>query len=273
MLTSQKRLLFVGLALSIFIPSASPAHAQPSVDPFGVSGRPSTWNVVLGAGGAMRPTFEGSDRYFVTPFPMVSVTYRDMISLDVSGLNAYWRHEGLQIGGGLTYNLGRTTSNGGVFAQGDERLSGLGDIPAALGLRGFVNYRLGPVMLGTTVTKFLADGNDGTLVDASIGIPYKIGDRTMVNGRVFATWADQNYMQTYFGVTPGQALTSNYAIYEASSGIKNFGLSVGINHRLTANWLVMANATVTQLTGYAQGSPLTVSDTNASFLATIGYRF
>jgi MipA family protein len=193
--------LVFGLIAAFLSPSPS-AHGQPADDPFAAGGKPSAWAVMLGAGAAIRPTFEGSDRYFVSPVPLVSINYNDMISLDTSGLSAYWRKAGLQIGGGLTYNLGRRQGGNNVFTPGDERLNGLGDIPAAPGLRAFANYQLGPVVLGATLTKYLAEGNNGLLIDALVEMPYRLGERTTVTGRVFATWADQSYMQTWFGVTP-----------------------------------------------------------------------
>lgn len=249
------------------------AHGQPANDPFAAYSKPSAWAVTLGAGVAVRPTFEGSDRYFVSPVPLVSINYNDMISLDTSGLSAYWRTGGLQIGGGLTYNLGRLQGSNSVFTPGDERLYGLGDIPAAAGLRAFANYKLGPVVLGATLTKYLAEGNNGLLIDALVEMPYRLGERTTVTGRLFATWADQSYMQTWFGVTPGQSVTSGYATYQAESGIKNFGLGVNLRHQLGTSWMISADARLSRLTGSADYSPISVSNVNMSFLTMLGYRF
>jgi len=61
----------------------------------------------------------------------------------MGGLSAYWRHENFRIGGGLTFSAGRQ-ENSGAFHQGDDRLFGMGEIPAALGIKGFAEYRLGP---------------------------------------------------------------------------------------------------------------------------------
>lgn len=259
-------------SLVLFSAGTWPAHAQPMNDPFATNGKGKEWAVTVGAGAALRPTYEGSDRYFVTPLPVVSAVWRDMVALDLSGLNAYWRFDGLQVGGGLTFNLGRTQASG-LFAQGDSRLAGLGDIPAALGFRAFVNYRLGPVVLGTTLTKFVADGNDGLLIDASVGVPWRIDDRLMVMGRLFATWADSSYTQTYFGVTATQSANSGYAIYSAGSGLKNVGLAIGANYRLTTSWTASVNAQVTQLMDYAAGSPFAFSDTGVMLITTLAYRF
>lgn len=249
-----------------------PAAGQPLNDPFAAGRTGKDWQVTLGVGGALRPSYEGSDTYVVTPLPYLNVVWRDAIALDPFGINAYWRFNGLQIGGGLTYNFGRTQS-GGLFAPGNWRLNGLGDIPTALGIRGFVNYKLGPILLGSTLTKFVTDGNSGLLVDTSIGVPWRIDDRLMVMGRAFATWADSTYMQTYFGISDAQSINSGYSVYSAGSGIKNFGLEVRANYQFSSNWLVSTSARVSQLAGYAADSPISVSDTAFTLITTIGYRF
>jgi outer membrane protein len=270
-MTIQAKLLLAA-AVSMAFLAATPAAAQPMNDPFATRGSGKDWAVTLGVGGALRPTYEGSDTYFVTPLPLVSVVWRDMIALDPSGLNAYWRFDGLQVGGGLTFSLGRT-QNAGLFTQGNWRLNGLGDIPAAPGVRGFVNYKLGPVILGSTLTKFVADGNSGLLIDATIGVPWRIDDRLMVMGKIFATWADSTYMQTYFGVNGTQSINSGYPVYGTSSGIKNVGLGIMANYRFATSWTVSANAQVSQLASYAAGSPISVSDTAFTLITTLGYRF
>jgi MipA family protein len=230
------------------------------------------WDVTLGVGGGVRPTYMGSDQYRVMPLPLVNIVWRDTIALDNRGLNAYWRADSLTIGGGLTFDPGRTQSSG-AFSQGDGRLNGMGDIPAALGVKGFASYKLGPVMFETGVTKLTADGNNGVLVDFGIGAPVRISDRTMLMGRVFTTWADQNYMQQYFGVTGQQSANSGYARYDASSGFRDIGIGLGLRQKLDTNWTLGVNGGVQFLTGDAAASPLTRSNTNFSLFSTIAYRF
>lgn len=265
-------LLAAGASLAFLAAAVMPAAAQPLNDPFATKGAIKDWSVTLGIGGVLGPTYEGSDSYFVMPLPLVNVVWRDTVALDPSGLNAYWRFNGLQVGGGLTFNMGRTQS-GGLFGPGNWRLNGLGDIPAALGVRGFVNYKLGPVLLGSTLTKFLAEGNSGLLVDTSIAVPWRIDDRLMLMGRIFATWADATYMQTFFGVNAIQSVNSAYAPFNATSGIKNVGLEVRANYRVSPNWMFSTNARVSQLASSAADSPISVSDTAFSLMTSIGYRF
>jgi outer membrane protein len=230
------------------------------------------WDVTLGAGAVLRPTYEGSDRYIVSPVPYANVTWRDTISLGMNGLSAYWRHDNLRVGGGLTFDSGRQ-QNTGAFHQGDDRLLGMGDIPAALGVKGFADYKLGLVNLNASITKFTANGNDGVLVNFGVALPYKLTDTTTVTARVSADWADQNYMQTYFGVTPTQSQNSGYSQYNAGAGIKDVGIGLGLTHRFDEHWLLAVDARVTRLTGDAENSPIVFSKTGASIMSAIAYHF
>lgn len=230
------------------------------------------WDVTLGAGAAVRPTYEGSDRYTASPIPFVNVIWRDAVSLGVDGLSAYARLADLRVGAGLTYGVGRTQSTG-AFQQGDDRLYGMGDIPAALGLKGFAEYRLGPVVLNASVTKFTASGNDGVLVNFGAALPYKLTEATYVTARVSANWADDSYMQTYFGVTPWQSANSGYAQYRAGASIKDVSFGLGVNHMFDRNWGILVDARITQLTGDAENSPIVFSKTQAIGLMALKYRF
>jgi len=76
------------VALACFLPDD--ALAQDDL-------RHKTWDVTLGAGAALLPTYQGSDRSYVAPVPLVSLTWRDTISLTTQGLSAYWHDGGLKI--------------------------------------------------------------------------------------------------------------------------------------------------------------------------------
>lgn len=274
-MTLQARLvstLGIPAGLLAALLAVAPAAGQPLNDPFASGRTGRDWQVTLGAGGALRPSYEGSDTYAVMPLPYLNVIWRDMIALDPFGLSAYWRLDGLQIGGGLTYNFGRT-QGGGLFQPGNWRLNGLGDIPTALGVRGFLNYKLGPVLLGATLTKFVTEGNSGLLIDSSLGVPWRIDNRLMVMGRLFATWADSTYMQTYFGINATQSINSGYAPYSAGAGIKNFGFELRANYTLAPHWMLSTSARLSQLAGSAVDSPISVSDTAVTLITTVGYRF
>lgn len=56
----------------------------------------------------MQPTLHDSDRYLLTPIPLVIARWRDAVSFGAEGLSLYWHHDNLRIGGGVTIELFRT---------------------------------------------------------------------------------------------------------------------------------------------------------------------
>lgn len=261
-LRSSCPLVWAAAAIGFGLPATTLAQDKPS----------STWDVTLGGGAAMRPTYEGSDRYIVSPVPFVNVIWKDTIALNVEGLSAYWRYGNLRVGGGLTYDTGRTQSTG-TFQQGDYRLAGMGDIPAALGLKAFADYKFGPVVFNAALTKLTASGNDGVLLNFGLALPYKLTESTMVRASVSADWANQSYMQTHFGVTAMQSANSGYAQYSAGAGIQSVNFGLGLTQKLDEHWQLIAQGRVMQLTGSTENSPIVFSRTQALVMGAIAYHF
>ena len=237
-------------------------------------GAPKDWDVTLGAGVSLRPTFEGSDRTIVRPLPVLSVTWRDTISFGEGGLSATWHRKRFRIGAGLTFDPGRKDhSSGGIFESGDDRLRGLGTIDASLGLRGFAAWRLGPANFEVSATKFTGRQNDGVLASLGASLPLPLGRKLMVMPHVRASWASGKTMQTYFGVTAVQAAASIFPRFDAGSGVRDVRGGVNIIYRLSPHWFLAADTSVTRLLGDAARSPISISDTNVMTIGMIGYRF
>ncbi|MBF0562768.1 MAG: MipA/OmpV family protein [Alphaproteobacteria bacterium] len=232
------------------------------------------WDVILGVGAAIRPAYEGSDHYTVSPVPFVKVTYDDMVSLGMRGLDAYWHHDNFRIGTGLTYSGGRKDSRtNGVFSDGDNRLKGLGTVDRALGVKGFASYNSGPMDFGGSVTKFTGGNNDGVLVNVGVSHRFKITEQFSVSPHVGTTWGDHSYMQTFFGVTQTQAANTVFPQFSAGAGFKDVSASLNTNYRFNEHWFVDANAGAVELIGDASKSPICLSSLGARFLTMIGYRF
>ena len=247
---------------------AAPALAQPAQAPH------KDWDITLGAGAAMRPTFEGSDRYVATPIPLLSIRWRDTISIGEGGLSAYWHHKHFRIGGGLTFDSGRKDhGSGGIFESGDDRLMGLGTIKASLGLRGFVSYQLGPANFELSATKFTGSQNDGVLASFGVSAPLPLTKRLILMPHIRASWASTDTMQTYFGVTPVQAAASIFPAFNAGSGLRDVRGGVNLIYRLNAHWFLDADTSVTQLLGDAARSPISISNTNVMVTTMVGYHF
>lgn len=83
-------------------------------------------------------------------------------------------------------------------------------------------------------------------------------------------------MQTYFGVSAGDARRSGLDRYNADAGIKDIGINLGANWIITQNWSVMGIASYTQLLGDASNdSPVVDEGSEGQFFgaAMAVYRF
>ena len=289
MQSNKNIILFTSLSVSLILPTlalaqdnytpAIPSSTATIYDvPTAETNTPTSaskgWDVTVGGGLAIRPTYEGSDRYTVSPVPVINATYDDMISLSPRGISAYLHQDDFRIGGGLVYSGGRKDSKGnGIFSEGDDRLNGLGNIKSALGVKAFASYDFRPVNISGSVTKFTGSDNDGVLVDIGASLPYKMTDQFTITPHIGATWADQSYMQTFFGVTPTQAANSSFSQFNAGAGFKDVGAGINADYRFDQHWFIGAGADVKELTGDASKSPITFASAEATFRTVVGYHF
>jgi outer membrane scaffolding protein for murein synthesis (MipA/OmpV family) len=90
------------------------------------------------------------------------------------------------------------------------------------------------------------------------------------------TYADEDYMQTYFGVTAEDSARSGLDRYNADSGIKDVGLDLGLNWMINKNWSTKGIASYTRLVGDADDdSPVVDQGSEGQFFgaALIVYTF
>jgi outer membrane protein len=249
----------------------TPGH-QPAA--WNVNQKPAEWDINVAVGAAMPPTFDGSDRYRASPIPLVIVRWRDTVSLGADGLTLYWHHNNLRIGGGVSYDGGRLDhETNGILNSGDNRLRGLGDIDASVGIRGFVSYQWGPTYLDISAAKYIGPQNNGILITLGAAAPLSLTKRLIVRPHVGMTWADDSYMQTFFGVTTLQSSDSIFPRFIAGAGLKDINGGFTVVYLLSQHWFLGADASATQYLADTAKSPLTISNTNATVGAVIGYHF
>jgi outer membrane scaffolding protein for murein synthesis (MipA/OmpV family) len=80
-------------------------------------------------------------------------------------------------------------------------------------------------------------------------------------------------MQTFFGVTPLQSSASIFPQFNAGAGLEDINGGVTVVYHLSQHWFLGADASATQYLADAAKSPITISNTNATVGAVIGYHF
>lgn len=233
---------------------------------FGATGQKlNEWNVVVGAGAMYAPKFEGSDEFEVSPVPVFSARIGDRVSVDPTGLSVDILQSGgvtLSIKGG--YELGRDEDD-------SDHLRGLGEIDAGGVIGGKLSYQLGPAEFYASIDKTIG-GSDGLLGKFGANVSQRY-DRFILSAGASATLADDNHMESYFGVTSEQSARSGLSQYDAGAGLKRFDVEASVTYMATGNWLIRGQAGVGFLTGDAADSPIVQDDVQPSAMLMVGYKF
>ncbi|MDP1601834.1 MAG: MipA/OmpV family protein, partial [Legionella sp.] len=116
----------------------------------------------------------------------------------------------------------------------------------------------------------------GLTAKVSAGYRMPLGPKLMMRSEIAATWADDNYTTTFFGVTAAQSARSGMRQYQPEAGLKDAGISVNIDYWLTESWGLSGQVAYKRLLGDAADSPL-VEDRGSADQFTTGlfvtYRF
>lgn len=212
---------------------------------------------------------------------MLAIRWRDTVSLGIDGLSLYHKTGGFRYGMGLTYDPGRKDDGKNIFgmSSGDHRLEGLGNINSAAGLKAFASYDVHPfqqiplVVLDASVTKLLGSSNDGVLVQSCLAMPFQLGQNWRLTPKVSTTWANNQYMEDYFSVTPEQAARSRFSTYKAKAGMKDASIGLNVKYSITKNWFVTGDGRAKILLSDAASSPINATNIDARIVTLVGYHF
>ncbi|MCF8481066.1 MAG: MipA/OmpV family protein [Rhodospirillum sp.] len=224
-----------------------------------------TLEATLGAGVAAVPLYQGSDEYTAQPLPLVDVTYGPFFA---------------KVGEGIGLNVIDTpmvTAGASVtWMQGydeDDTPAGIDGLDSAMGARLFVTGRYKGAVATLAATQAVTDTDRGLLVDAKLAYPIHPIERLTIIPSLGATWADERYMDGYFGVNGSEAAASGLGRYEPSAGFKDIDFRLGASYRVTDSIGLIGMVGVTQLVGEAADSPLVEQRTLPFALVGLTYTF
>ena len=206
------------------------AHAQDSAA-----------SVELGLGVSVDPTYPGADDNQASPWLI-------------------WRN--VQLGGGATPGDAQGFSFSPSFntigerdPDDDDALAGLDQIDRAYEFGGQVNYGIGPVTAYGSLRKGFG-GHEGLV--GSIGAKYRteVNDRLTLWSGLALGYGDDEYTQTYFGVSPSEAASSGYAEYSPGGGFNTAIAKLEARYALTDSTALLGEVEYGRLIGDAADSPI-----------------
>lgn len=216
------------------------------------------------------PKYEGSDEYEVLGAPYILPLFAGggpgfFSRFDARGLDDI-RFKAIDYNGFIAgptagYTFGREEDDG-------ELLEGLGDVDGGVVAGAFVGYYAGPVLFDVSYHHFF-DDSEGYQIRFGAQIEKQVSDRVTLTGRVGTTYADDNYMETYFGALGG----TNVADFEADAGFKDVNVQLGVKADLDERWTARASVTYSRLLDDAADSTIVENENQFMGLVGLSYRF
>ena len=262
---------------------ASPAFAQSQ----GASGSDSPMSgdhLAIGVGGAVIPSYEGSNDYGVSP-GIVAQGRVDGHDFAIRGMDATFdllkRHDPhavhVQFGPAISLNLNRTS---GIR---DDQVRALGKVKAALEVGGYIGIGKTGVLTSDydtlsarlTVTHDVTGIHDSTIFTPSINYGTPLSRKAYVGISASADIVGDGYAQTYFSVDPAGSLASGLPVYSAKGGLKSYSINVfaarSLSGDLTHGWAVFAAGGYKRLLNDFSASPVvSVAGSPNQWLGGIG---
>ncbi len=248
----------------------------------GFSGAVSAGGGFVGLGASFAPDYEGGDDYEAGPALFGKYTFDNGMFVKLGGtaeaarsarLNANlipsrWS-ENWWAGPLVQYRPGRK----GVD---NDRVDDMENIEHTGEAGAFVSYLMGRWEFTLAGSADVGDVSNGVVADLEIAYDWPINDTWTFSFNGTASYANGNYMDTYFGVSREDSRRSGLQQYNADGGIKDVGAAVLVNYTPWKRWGIAGGLTYSRLLGDADDdSPVTDegSENQASFLLAATYKF
>ena len=236
----------------------------------------------VGIGGVYRPDYEGSDDYQLYPAPFGKYQWASGRYVSLGGTSGTERAARLkanilatdtgsiwQFGPLLQYRLKRDDVD-------NNKVDKLKAVDAATEAGAFVGLDSGPWTASISFATDVSDEHDGSLLYFNGGYDIPVNERFKLNLGAQMTWASDDYMEKYFSVKPKNSARSGLPKYNASSGVKNAGMSLTGMYSFNKTWGLLGNVSYTRMLNDAEDSPLVkkVGDENQyTMVLAVTYSF
>lgn len=173
----------------------------------------------------------------------------------------------INIGLRLTVDLGREESR-------SSALAGMGDVDIKATYGGFFNYSINREFTLTSSLRYgSGNSNNGMVIDVGAAYSTQLAPSWRTGLGVSTSYVNAAYMQDYFGVTPGQSVTSGYAAYSPGAGFRDVRASASLTYLFSKDIVITGALSGSALQGAAKDSPLTQKANFLSGVVQVSYGF
>lgn len=224
-------LVFIAATASIQATESTKVQSSLSELPLALSGPLAAfetkkgWRYGAGLGVELEAEYHGSGETATEADPFIEMSYRsenwEFQSNIFSNKLIYQTNDNLFFSSWLNFEEGREEGD-----TSDNSLDGMGDIEEMLEVGGGISWQ--PIEK-LTISSFVQGYSGGKPDKGLVGFitaHYRVIDNVNLKLDIGAdiSFANQDHMQTEFGITDEQAKTSSYNAYSLESGLKSYGL-------------------------------------------------
>lgn len=249
---------FVAASVLCAIVPCSPCIAQVQVQ------AQARDHVVLGAGVAATPVYQGAADYRVLPIPLIDIQKGAFFASLRNGIGLAPVDTG-------TVRIGV----GAVYVQGYRRRdvpAGIDRVSDGVGLRTFAEIRTWGFVGTMGAVKGLAGGTKGMIADAGLSYPIALTRQLRLVPMVATTWANAKHNDGYFGIDPSEAVRSGLSAFHGGAGFKDVSAGLTITYRLNDRMTLSATGSATRLLETVGDSPLVRKKARPTGLLGVSYR-
>ena len=174
----------------------------------------NNWSIMLGGLGAVKSKYKGSSQYEVAGYPFIDIKYKKVFFLNFrEGLGINILHApNFRVGAAFNF-YGSRDSDDSMHLQGFQ------DVDAGLDAGVFGSISSGKFSAKLKFRQDISNNHEGHLIYGRLVYKAIESRKLMANFDIRTTFADDNYMKTYFGITTSQAAASGFKEFNASGGI------------------------------------------------------
>jgi outer membrane scaffolding protein for murein synthesis (MipA/OmpV family) len=224
-------------------------------------------DVSVGGGVGVAPDYEGSKDYKAVPVPAADVKFDNGMFMKLFGLNLranllpskMW-----QLGPVVNFRGERND----VENDAVDDMTKV-DATSELGIFGGLVYNKWFVSL-EILSDTGGDAHEGWYSKVKGGYNWVIDKSWALSIGASATYANEDFMQTYFGVSGKDSRRSGLDRYNADAGIKDVGINLGLNKIINESWSARGIVSYTQLLGDASDdSPVVDEGSEGQFFGAV----
>lgn len=237
-----------------FLPVAAAAAALAFPQPARAQTQPENDRQILTVGGGVQflPAYPGAEEVTIQPLftgglrregePIPARSPDDGFAFSFTG-----RGGAIELGPVLHFQNERREEDVGAP---------VGEVDFTVEAGGFISLNVGPNLRLRAEARRGIGGHESFLGDIGADLALRPGDSTVITIGPRLRLNDDDYLDTYFGVTPAAALASGLPAYDPEGALRAVGVIAGLTHEFGRTFGIYAYAGYDRLIGDAADSPI-----------------